>query len=133
MKVQIRSPGLKPGRIPDRAEIRPAQRGTLRADEYQTPCSRLSEPLQMPSQLGNQLGWDSHSAATSTRFRRFGTKRTTIQLGCRLHDPDLAGLQIDMLTAQPDQLAPTQTREGSEQHHGPIANWQRVGNRDHKR
>jgi hypothetical protein len=53
VKVQFRRARIEPRCISDRAEVRPAQLGALRPYEYQASHPRLSESVQMPSQLGS--------------------------------------------------------------------------------
>ncbi len=94
VKVQIRRTRLGPGGMPYRAEAGPAQRGAFRADEHQAARTRLGEPLQMPAQLWDEITREGNDAPTRVRLRRLRDQVTAIELGGRLHDPDLALPQV---------------------------------------
>src|SRR5215469_11658765 len=131
--MQLRRARLDSSCIPSRPEVGPAQLGALRPYEYQAALPRLGESVQMPSQLGSKLGREGHSSATRPRLRRLRQQTTLVQLRRGVYDSDLMCLQRDVLLAQPYQLPPSQASECSKQHHGAVADRQRIGDGKHHR
>jgi hypothetical protein len=95
MEMQVRRGSLNAGRIPDRPEVRPAQRSALLPNEHQAPLPQLGKAIKMPAKLRHKLGRDRDSPPTSPRFRSFRLQASPIQLGGRLHYSDLACVQVN--------------------------------------
>jgi hypothetical protein len=55
---------------------------------------------------------------------------TLVEFGYRLHDADLAGVQVDVVAPEPGQLTPAQAREGGKENQHPVPHRDRVRDRE---
>ena len=81
VEVETGQADLRAGLDPDRlAEVRAAQLAALRPDEDEAPLPRLSEPLEVPSDLGSDLFWERDGALTGLRLWCVGPQAAFIRL-----------------------------------------------------
>jgi hypothetical protein len=133
MKMQVWQADRSPRLVPDPQEVAPPQLPALRPDEYQASVPGLREALHMPAKLWHKLSGKGHCPPTGLRFRGLRQQAALVWLGHRLHDSDLAGVQVDVLPPQPGQLAPAQISEGGQEHQDPISHRNGVCDGEHGR
>ena len=63
VEMQVRDPCPRTRLDPYPPEVGPPERRSLWADEDESPLPRLGETLQVPANLGHELGREGHSTA----------------------------------------------------------------------
>lgn len=66
VEVDAGRPGFRAGLDPDPPEVGAPEPGTFGTDEDQAPLPRLGEPLQVPADLGHELGREGDRPAART-------------------------------------------------------------------
>lgn len=110
VKVQVSCPCCPARLDPYPVEVRPPQARTLGTDEARLPW--LGEPLQVPPNLRRQVSREGNCPATRLRLWCFRLQHTRIELSRRLDYPDLARIQVDIVSAQRDEFSPAQACQG---------------------
>src|SRR5262249_47707976 len=106
---------------PDRlVEVRATRLAALRSDEDEPSLPRLSEPLEVPSDLGGDLGGERNDAPTRLRLRPVGPQGAPVRLWKGFFDAGLPRVQIEVSAPEPGQLAPAHISEGGEQDQGVV-------------
>jgi len=115
VKMEVRLTSVLARLDPYAVEVGSPEPCPLRADEDKTTLPRLSEQLQMPPNLGHEVGVKSDAPTTRLRLWRLRSQHTRVELGGRLHNPNLARRQVDVVAPQSYEFTPAKTSEGSEQ------------------
>jgi uncharacterized membrane protein len=80
----------------------------------------LGVAVKVSTEFGDQVGLEGDRAPSGVRLRCAGLQAAPVGLDCRFDDPDLAGVQVDAVTAQGGQLTPAQARKRGQENERPV-------------